>query len=683
MSKLCFIDFEYRGSSEEKLDLVSVSFQYEYEGETKKYTFWLFGDIRAYEIAVNHLDWLNYKGYIFVAWAVTAEASSFISMNLDPLDFKWIDLYLEYRCLTNHNDNFMYGKQLIDGRERTTKRPASKWGQTEEQRSKASFQKPQHNLASGCYKILGKKIDTDFKDHVRDIIIHGTDEEIIEAKDEILRYNESDIEYLPQLLEGIKKEYVRLLRHDKGQLRTLKEEMLTRGNYGARTAVMERRGYPIDYRRTRNFARSVNDILWSLQDEINGLFPNILPFTKKRTRDYSWSHVRTREWIGSLDKDMRDKWLKTEKGAYSLSFDAFKEHFNYRHDFPKDNFGAQMVRYLSTRRNLNGFIQSESAKKKGTFWDAVGKDNRVRPYFGIYGSQSARSQPKATHFLFLKSAWMRALCVPKKGRAVAGIDYKSQEFLVAALLSGDENMIKAYESGDPYFYLAKLAKAVPWDADKKDYPEERGIFKVVTLALQYGMGPVSLANELTQKLGKPFSKQKAKALINLFNRSYNVHYRWKESNYRKYMKKRYQKLPCGWYMWGDNDNEKSAKNFPVQGMGSTIMRRAVSLAQDAGLDVIKTLHDALYIEYEIGSENDMIILAKCMQEAFQKTFPENIRERAVVGLDGNCWSPEYEEGYFNMEVLGKVKRQNIYVDERSTKEYENFKRYFEYKECDL
>jgi hypothetical protein len=681
-SKLCFIDFEYRGSAEEKLDLVSCSLKLVAGNKVSTATYWLFKDI-------GELEHLKYRlraikedyGYIMVAWAVTAEASSFCSLGLNPIDFEWIDLYLEYRCLTNHNDNFMYGKQLIDGKKKVTKRPKNKWSLNEEQRSKASMQKPQHNLAAGCYKILGKVIDTDFKDAVRDIIINGTDEEIIEAKDEILRYNESDIDYLPELLEGIKKEYARLLRHDKAQYTTLRDEMLKRGEYAARTAVMERRGYPIDYERTLNFSKSVNDILWSLQSEINGLFPTIQPFSKKRDRTYSWSHVRTREWIDN--SEFRNQWLQTEKGKHSLKLDAFKEHFNYRHDYPKYNFGAQMVRYLSTRRNLNGFLQSDTAKKKGTFWDYCGSDNRVRPYFGIYGSQSARSQPKATGFLFLKSAWMRALCVPQKGRAVAGIDYKSQEFLVAALLSKDENMIKAYESGDPYLYLAKLAGAVPWEGTKAEYPEERNIFKVVTLALQYGMGPVSLSNELTMKLGKPFSQAKAKKLINLFNRSYAVHYRWKEKAYREYKRKKYSKLPCGWYMWGDNDNEKSAKNFPVQGAGSSIMRDAVGKAQDAGLDVIKTLHDALYIEYDVGNENDMVILGKCMQEAFKNAFREDIRHRANIGLDGNCWSPDYEEGYFNVELLGKVKKQKTYIDERSVNEYENFKKYFEYKEFDL
>lgn len=680
--KYCYIDFEYKGTSEEKLDLVSCSYKLSDRPELS-HDYWLHGDPEAKSNLSEALTWLGKNGYIFVAYAVTAEASAFYSLGLNPKLFTWIDLYLEYRCLTNHNHNWMYGDQLIDGKVKKTKPPINKYNMTEEQKKRFNNSKPQHSLSSACYKILGTKIDTDFKDAVRDIIIYGSDQEILEAKGEIMLYNKSDIDYLPQIFKGIVDEYKRLLRRHPQQLKTLRQEMYLRGDYSARTAIMERRGYPIDFERSYNFSRSVNEILRSIQAEINELFPKIHPFTKKRSRDYSWSHVRTREWIETLPVGIKSNWMRTNSGQYSLSADAFKEHFNFRHDFPKDNFGAQMVRYLALKRNLNGFIQSKTAKKKDNFFNYVGTDHRVRPYFGIYGSQSARSQPKATGFLFLKSAWMRALCTPEEGYGLAGIDYKSQEFLLAALLSEDENMIQAYESGDPYFYLAKLAKAVPWNGNREDYEEERAIFKVVTLALQYGMGPQALANELTQKLGKPFSVAKAKQLINLFNSSYRKHYRWKTKMLMQYRKDGYLKLPCGWYLWGDNENERSSGNFPVQGFGSSIMRKAVALAQDRGIDVVFTLHDAIYIQYALGNERDITVLANCMREAFSHYFVGDVSKYAKVGLDANCWSPEYTDGYFNMEGLGKVKKQSLYIDERSIKEYQQFSKYFDYEECYL
>lgn len=678
MSKFCYIDFEYRNSKEKDLDLISCA--YWLSDKEQSWAFWLFNDDDEKKFLSKRIKELTTEGYTMIAYAVTAEASSFITLGINPTRTYWIDLYLEYRCLTNHNDNFMYGKQLIDGRTKFTKRPSNKYGLTEEAKRKHDGQKPQHNLASACYKVLGEKIDTDFKENIRNIIINGSDAEILYSKQEILTYNVSDIVYLPRLLKGIKKEYARLLKHDKKQIKTLGREMRVRGDYAARTAIMERRGYPIDFQRTFNFSRNTNDIVWSLQNEINELFPKILPFAQKKDYTFSWNNKRTREWIETLPDSVKNNWTLTETGKKSLSLDAFKKHFNFRHTYPKDNFGAQMVRYLSTRRNLNGFIQSETAKKKGSFWDYCGSDNRVRPYFGIYGSQTARSQPKAKGFLFLKSAWMRGLCTPVKGKAIAGIDYKSQEFLIGGLLANDDNMLNAYHSGDVYLYLAKLAGKVPWEGSRSEYETERDIFKIVTLALQFGMGSTSLANELTQKLGHKFTIEKAEHLIALFNRSYYRYFCWRKYVHDQYRLKKYMKLPCGWYLWGDNDNQRSCKNFLVQGHGSTILRKAVCKAQDRGLDVIFTLHDAIYIEYDSFDTSNILTLAKCMKEAFSETF--NNHEKAQVKLDTNTWSPDYKNEYWDSPE-GKIKVQNLYLDNRSKEEYKFFSKYFEYEEFNL
>ena len=504
LSKRCYLDFEYNGTSEEILNLVSCSYA---TNRGESYTVWLHKSDNNKKILKEKLEFLDSQGYVFVAYAVTAEARSMLYLGMEVTKLKFVDLYLEYRFLTNHNHKLMYGKQLIDGKIKTTYPPKSKWDMHDGEKQEANNSKPRHSLASSCYKLLNITIDTDHKDFIRDIIIEGRMLE--ENKDKILEYNESDIAHLPKLINAILTEYKELLD---GEVSELPGEMLVRGNYGARTALMESLGYPIDRESTSNFARSVPAILWEVQNEINGLFPGVFPFRKRSDRGFSWNQNATREWISGLS--FASKWDKTETKKHSLSLDAFQRFFKYRHDFPKDCLGAQLVRYLILRRNLNGFT---SGKTKNSFWDYVGTDNRVRPYFGIYGAQSARSQPKATGFLFLKSAWMRALCSPVKGRAICGIDYKSQEFLLAALMSGDANMIKAYRSGDPYLYLAKLAKAVPMDAVKKDYPKERNIFKTVTLALQYGMGANALAIELTPKLGEEFTKDRAESVLKTFN----------------------------------------------------------------------------------------------------------------------------------------------------------------------
>jgi len=641
MSKLASIDFEFYDTAEGKLKLVCAALRV--DGETHSY--WLHDDL-WYEnppssVRTGHLiirdslikkvRQLEAKGYIFLAYAVTAEARSFLSMGLEPLEFRWLDLYLEYRCLSNHNDNYAYGKQLINGRKKFTKKPLPKWQRkTEKDEKKADASKQEYGYGAATYKTLGKVIDTDFKKEIRDLIIacnSGNPEDIeamVKRKEDIMRYCASDVEHLEPMLIEMVKEYKRLLGKDY-DFKVLKKEMFCRAEYAVRTAHMESFGYPIDYDRTRNFSSQVPNILWSCQNDINSQFPyegkdRIFRNTvKKRPLELSWNQVKTREILrGWIDENSYKSWTLTDGGEsgikdLSLSLKAFQKPISYRHDYPEGNFIAQMQRYLKLKQGLNGF-KTSTGKSKKNFWDNVGKDARVRPYFGIYGAQSSRSQPSASGFIPLKAAWMRSLIQPNRGRLLCGIDYASQEFLLAALLSGDEAMVRAYESGDVYLAFGKAIGYIPQTGTKSTHKEQRDNCKAVVLGLSYDMSEYGLAFDLSEKFGREVSPEEALDWINKHKSAYPKFWRWKAKVQRDYRNKGYIKLADGWTIWGDNDNFRSVGNVPVQGMGACIMRKAVQLAQDSGLEVTYTLHDALYIEFD---EKDRLTapiqLAKCME----------------------------------------------------------------------
>lgn len=650
--KLCFIDFEYNNSQEKILNLVSSAYSTNTGKERKD---WLYLNPDNKESLKSNLETLHKENYIFVAYAVTAEARSFLSLGIDPIPYKWIDLYLEYRCLTNHNAELMWGKQLRNGKIITTYPPSSDlFGIIEEENNS----KPEHNLAAACFKLLNKKIDTKEKDEVRDIIISDTD--INKNSKRILDYNFSDIALLPELFKAILKEYKRLLVSHPNNLKTLFDEMLLRGDYAARTAVMESLGYPVKTEELTAFSDSVASILYDCKEEINSLFPSIKPFKKKRSRDHRWDQIATKKWI--VDQGY-DKWPKTDKNSISLKLEAWTKYFPYQHNYPKDCFGAQMVRFLKLKQSLNGF--SPTAKK--TIFQSLGSDGRVRPFFGIYGAQSARSQPAATGFLFLKAAWIRSLCMPPKGKYICGIDYGSQEFLISALHFKDKAMKEAYYSGDPYLWMAKQAGAVPPEGTKKTHPKERDLFKSTTLGILYMMTKYGLSKKLTRDTGRKYDKEEAQDLIDMFEELFPDFTQGRNDLVDNYEFDDFIKLPCGWYMWGDNPNPRSVGNVPIQGAGSSIMRRAVSLSQDQELHVIKTLHDAVYIEFEEAYE--VIRFRDCMDRAFQYFFPNE-----KIKLDMNIWGEGAEKKW--TKYFSKAKIQDIYIDERAVEEYEKFSKYF-------
>src|SRR5258707_9612762 len=119
---------------------------------------------------------------------------------------------------------------------------------------------------------------------------------------------------------------------------------------------------------------------------------------------------------------------------------------------------------------------------------AVGHDGRNRTILSAFRAKSGRNAPSNSKFIFGPSVWLRGLIKPPPGCAVAYIDWQQQEFGIAAALSGDVNMQKAYRSGDPYLAFAKLSGAVPADATKETHEAERDLYKACVLAVQYGMG---------------------------------------------------------------------------------------------------------------------------------------------------------------------------------------------------
>ena len=147
-----------------------------------------------------------------------------------------------------------------------------------------------------------------------------------------------------------------------------------------------------------------------------------------------------------------------------------------------------------------------------------------------------------------------------------------------------------------------------------------------------------------------------------------------------YERKRYVRLLDGFYMFGDNPNFRSVGNCPTQGAGACIMRKAVQLAQDKGLKVIMTLHDALYIMFKSDDIEAMDILRQCMLDAFVFYFEGKIKEDAkLIRVDGKIWGADCEDGEIITKGNFKLESQKFFVDKRAKKQYDSFHSFFKNK----
>ncbi len=674
-----FLDFEFNRVTDERVNLVSCVTHDTHKNQTT--AFWLHNNPSEKERLKKHLS--KYK--TIIGYACVAEARSFYSLGLDPLKFQWIDLFLEYRMITNHNDKLNWGKQLVDGKVKFVTKPKPKYERTEDD-SKTGF-KPTHSLAEATYKLTGEIRDTVEKEESRKLIISDPESFTDAQKLAVLVYNSVDVEFLPSIFEAILKEYEQLAADIDWE--EYFNDALWRGRYSAHTAIMESIGYPINLEATKNFSAKIPSILAECQADINEQFKSkFYPFKwNAKEANYSWNQKAARNWI--ITEGLADRWMRTDaskkfpEGQLSLQLEAFERHFQFKHDYPRGNFGAQMLRYLKLKQSLYGFSTKGGGRKN--FWDSVGKDGRVRPYMNIYGAQSGRSQPAATGFMFLKPAWMRALVEPDKGFFLASIDYGQQEFFIAALLSEDENMIQAYLSGDPYLYMGKQAGTIPENGDKKSHGRERDLMKSTTLGILFNMTKYGLSDKLTADSGQEYTEEDAQQLIDTFEELFPVFTEWRKEVLRDYEDGYAIKILDGWTMWTDNPNPRSVTNVPIQGAGSAIMRKGVDYAIARGCRIIFTLHDANFTEASMKNLHHIQVLSEAMRDGFAHFF-EGTKYFDVakkIKLDPKAWGPDFpEKGEITVGEL-KVPVSRLYVDERSIKDYQKFSKFFGRSETDF
>jgi hypothetical protein len=266
-------------------------------------------------------------------------------------------------------------------------------------------------------------------------------------------------------------------------------------------------------------------------------------------------------------------WPRLPSGSLALDDDTFREM-------------ARAYRSVARLRELRIALSQMRLADL-----AVGRDGRNRCILSAFQARTGRNQPSNSKFIFGPSVWLRSLIRPAPGHGLAYVDWSQQEFGIAAALSGDPAMCAAYQSGDPYLAFAKQAKAVPPEGTKQSDGRTRDLFKACALAVQYGMGPDSLA----QRIGRAVSD--ARALLALHRRTYATFWRWSDAAVDHAMLHGWLGTTFGWNVHvTDRANERSLRNFPMQANGAEMLRLACCFATERGVRVCAPVHDAILIE---------------------------------------------------------------------------------------
>jgi DNA polymerase I-like protein with 3'-5' exonuclease and polymerase domains len=295
----------------------------------------------------------------------------------------------------------------------------------------------------------------------------------------------------------------------------------------------------------------------------------------------------------------------------------------------------------------------------------VGDDGRNRCLLSPFASKTGRNQPSNSRFIFGPSVWLRGLIKPSKGFCLVYLDYSQQEFGIAAALSGDEKMMKAYRSGDPYLAFAIQAGAVPQGATKKSHKVEREQFKACVLAVQYGMGEISLAQRINQPVAR------ARQLLTLHRQTYRTFWAWSDATQDEAILNGKLWTTFGWEIRVKGQvNARSLRNFPMQGNGAEMLRIACIFLTEAGIRVCAPVHDAVLIELHLAGLEEGVAKAQgLMRQASSAVLGD-----FELGSDAKiiCYPDRYmdERGQVMWEtVMGliqKIKGQQPEAASRTT-----------------
>ena len=425
------------------------------------------------------------------------------------------------------------------------------------------------------YKL--QTIGAETKREMRELAIRGppfTYEELVALID----YCEADVMACRRLFWAmLKRGHIDLLRAP------------IRGAFVARLARVEWNGIPIDPNMRKLIEEHFPAIVPDLMDAANRHYGREI-FVGKTLRP-----TPTYKLIAERDRAMERPVqypVDRKTGKRSLAKDPLKGL-------------AQRDNYFETLRELNKTL---AHMKQANL--IVGSDNRNRTSQQPFKSKTGRNQPSNPKHIMGFPKPYRCLIQPPPGYALCVVDYASQEFGIAAALSGDATMQADYQKEDPYLGFARAAFGV--SAFPNDGGAMRKKCKESVLGGMYGLGAAALA----YKHG--ISVSEARALQAIVPRVYPVFDAWLK---RVLNKARMGKTICAALGWpieikGFGDRRGTYLNFPMQANGAEIMRLATISIIENKLELCAIIHDAFMILSPADCiDDDMLLLTECMRRA--------------------------------------------------------------------
>lgn len=323
---------------------------------------------------------------------------------------------------------------------------------------------------------------------------------------------------------------------------------------------------------------------------------------------------------------------KTKTGQYATSEDILQK-LSSKHEIIK-----HILEYRTYQKLKSTYVDALPSQIDKT-------DNRVHTNFSQTTAATGRLasvNPNLQNIPIrtLRGQQIRGAFVAGEGKKLISADYSQIELRLIAEISGEENMIKAFQNGeDIHASTASKLFKIPLDEVTKT---QRSQAKTVNFGIIYGQGAFALAEQTG------LSRTEAKQLIDSYYETYPKLKEFMAEQVKKAREIGYVETILGRkrHLKDINSNnfvvrghaERNAINAPIQGSAADIIKIAMIhidekiSSQNLETKMLLQVHDELIFETPISEVETASKLIKTEMESAVKT---NVPLVVEVGVGDN------------------------------------------------
>lgn len=311
-----------------------------------------------------------------------------------------------------------------------------------------------------------------------------------------------------------------------------------------------------------------------------------------------------------------EQWEKTSKGHLSTSTPTFKLNEHAHVIFPK------IVEFRHISKRISSFGH-------GMYKFIDIPENRLYGSFSLGNTITGRMASHHPNMQNMPRDGFRNLFCSQPGYSLIGLDYSQQELRVAAMVTGDPELLRIYkEGGDVHTNTAAAILKIPKETVSK---QNRQLAKAVIFGLLYGQGAKGLAIYAASQYGVDMTEEQAQQHREALFRTYKGLRKWQLTTGKLVEITMKVRTKCGKERDFSREQQgyryNAALNMPIQGAAAEITLHAITrlshlLSDDCHL--VNVIHDEILLEVSDARIAEIARMAtEAMEEAFLDVFPES------------------------------------------------------------